>query len=252
MLLRTENQEGVTYYSVVPDPQDASNLYGNLIGRGSKSHFVMWSEVATIGHPLVERGTSLYREIEEAKKSRIVFPCECLARLPGRWCSTHQASYGRISSELGFCVNAPEPVDVLPYPFELLEDGGSLRMWFHSISGKLRIQHYLEGRLDYEELFRAVVLKTKSHSYGVTPPIAYARAMAIKERIPQEYLECPHCGQPHDDLGEFATSPHKVHICGKCGKDFSTRTSTIGNTLIKFPQFFGFDSFSLHADPALK
>ncbi len=36
------------------------------------------------------------------------------------------------------------------------------------------------------------------------------------EPIPM-LLWCPGCGMRHEDLGEFATKPHRTHACGQCG-----------------------------------
>jgi hypothetical protein len=42
------------------------------------------------------------------------------------------------------------------------------------------------------------------------------------------WLTCPHCREPHVDVGEFATKPHHTHSCQKCGL---TWRPTIRNTV---------------------
>lgn len=42
------------------------------------------------------------------------------------------------------------------------------------------------------------------------------------DREPSEKraLSCPDCDAPHVDEGEWATRPHKTHLCGTCGHEW--------------------------------
>ncbi len=33
-------------------------------------------------------------------------------------------------------------------------------------------------------------------------------------------LHCPECAHPHVDLGEWATKPHRIHLCASCGHEW--------------------------------
>lgn len=42
-------------------------------------------------------------------------------------------------------------------------------------------------------------------------------------------LACSTCGAPHVDVGEWATCPHRTHLCDKCGAMFRPATvHTVG------------------------
>ena len=44
-------------------------------------------------------------------------------------------------------------------------------------------------------------------------------------------LYCSYCGELHLDKGEYATKPHKWHLCMKCGKKFWIPRQSIGITV---------------------
>jgi len=33
-------------------------------------------------------------------------------------------------------------------------------------------------------------------------------------------LKCPACGEQHIDKGEWATKPHRTHLCEKCNHEW--------------------------------
>lgn len=42
-------------------------------------------------------------------------------------------------------------------------------------------------------------------------------------------LNCPACGAQHIDEGEWATKPHRTHLCANCGNEFRpANVSTVG------------------------
>jgi hypothetical protein len=41
-------------------------------------------------------------------------------------------------------------------------------------------------------------------------------------------LYCVYCGTKHIDTGEYATMPHRWHLCYKCGKKFWIPKMSIG------------------------
>lgn len=39
----------------------------------------------------------------------------------------------------------------------------------------------------------------------------------VRDTIVPVSISCPSCGQPHVDKGEWATKPHRTHLCERCG-----------------------------------
>lgn len=53
-------------------------------------------------------------------------------------------------------------------------------------------------------------------------------ADALERPIPVRTW-CPDCGFQHIDEGEWATRPHKTHLCGNCGREWRPApVSTVG------------------------
>lgn len=47
--------------------------------------------------------------------------------------------------------------------------------------------------------------------------------------VEQLILHCPKCGAQHVDEGEWATRPHKTHLCAACGHEWRPKgTPTVG------------------------
>ena len=53
----------------------------------------------------------------------------------------------------------------------------------------------------------------------ITPPSAFEFVCGLEEKRDLGCIKCPHCGSPHDDLGEFGREVHRKHFCGNCGRD---------------------------------
>lgn len=54
-----------------------------------------------------------------------------------------------------------------------------------------------------------------------------------------KHLRCPACGQTHADMGEWATRPHKTHLCVAspmglgCGHTWADEEASVG---VPYPQ----------------
>lgn len=46
------------------------------------------------------------------------------------------------------------------------------------------------------------------------PPLVVFQPIAI-------ITACPKCEEPHTDTGEWATKPHKTHLCALCGHEWT-------------------------------
>lgn len=49
---------------------------------------------------------------------------------------------------------------------------------------------------------------------------AFERTRATVGKPIPTLLTCPKCATPHVDEGEWATRPHKTHLCVKCGNEW--------------------------------
>ena len=50
-------------------------------------------------------------------------------------------------------------------------------------------------------------------------PLLYLESAPPDAPVPLA-LDCPACGLPHIDQGEWATTPHKTHRCAHCGHEW--------------------------------
>ena len=56
-----------------------------------------------------------------------------------------------------------------------------------------------------------------------------AEVKKLKASIVPTILFCPVCGEQHVDKGEWATKPHRTHLCEECGHTWRPfEASTIG------------------------
>ena len=46
-------------------------------------------------------------------------------------------------------------------------------------------------------------------------------------------INCKDCGYPHLDLGDFARTRHRKHLCGNCGRDNTWSRQPIASTPLK-------------------
>ena len=60
-------------------------------------------------------------------------------------------------------------------------------------------------------------------------PISYYLSRFLNRDI--KSLRCPRCNEIHLDTGYFATSPHRRHLCQRCGHYFSDDSKSVSNPL---------------------
>lgn len=68
---------------------------------------------------------------------------------------------------------------------------------------------------------------------NITPPAAFEFVRSLVVGREMEYINCSTCGYPHLDLGDFATTPHRKHFCGNCGRDSTWSREAIVSTPLK-------------------
>lgn len=68
---------------------------------------------------------------------------------------------------------------------------------------------------------------------NVTPPAAFEFVRSLEAKRTMDCIDCSTCGYPHLDLGDFATTPHRKHFCGNCGRDSTWSRGPIVSTPLK-------------------
>ncbi len=68
---------------------------------------------------------------------------------------------------------------------------------------------------------------------NITPPAAFQFVRSLEVGREMDCIDCSTCGYPHLDLGDFATTPHRKHFCGNCGRDSTWSRGPIVSTPLK-------------------
>jgi hypothetical protein len=68
---------------------------------------------------------------------------------------------------------------------------------------------------------------------NITPPAAFEFVRSLEVGREMDCIDCSTCGYPHLDLGDFATTPHRKHFCGNCGRDSTWSRGPIVSTPLK-------------------
>ncbi len=55
--------------------------------------------------------------------------------------------------------------------------------------------------------------------------------LAKLNKVSLEVVKCSHCGRYHSDNGQFAYTPHRIHLCLYCGHLFRAKEKNIGSEL---------------------
>jgi len=78
----------------------------------------------------------------------------------------------------------------------------------------------------------------------ITPPMAFEFVRALDEGREEQLssVNCPKCGEPHNDQGVFATKPHRKHLCANCGEIcIFTPDRTVGTSIKPLYDLYGKD-----------
>ena len=68
---------------------------------------------------------------------------------------------------------------------------------------------------------------------ALTPPSALEFVLALEHSIEMGCIDCRNCGYPHWDLGAFARTAHRKHLCSNCGRDTTWSKLAIASTPLK-------------------
>lgn len=178
------------------------------------------------------------------------------------WCRTHQSHWGRkadiadaAASEMVRCSNHAQPMSYIVEPRHI--DVGAhaevgiwcsmppalthlgpaprrrprIHVHVRDAAGAQKVvdQDFAALSLHYnsaDNLFGSLDI-TKVH---LTPPSALEFVLALEAGSAMGCINCRDCGYPHLDLGEFARTAHKKHLCGNCGRDNTWSSKPIAST----------------------
>lgn len=92
-------------------------------------------------------------------------------------------------------------------------------------------QDYDALTLVFDPLLRLFIDQTIDRLH-VTPPAAKEFVLALEKGTAITCVACSYCRFPHLDLGGFAQTPHRKHLCGNCGRDQTwTKTPSTSSPL---------------------
>lgn len=159
---------------------------------------------------------------------------------PRLWCAVHRAQ----ARALDRCSNAGKPtapptrvkVDLAKYP-------GGVALWgalapvinTATAPGEsgvhVHARRHVGGKKNIDATFDEVTVIDGTNEVLLTAMSATAFNVSRLFGQHVKYLECPRCGEPHIDAGEFAARPHRKHLCLACGRDFYDSEPSIGNPI---------------------
>lgn len=181
------------------------------------------------------------------------------------WCRTHQRHWGTIAdiadaSAHGSvrCSNHRHPMSYVVHPQHItIQDHAEVGIWCsmppaltatgNAKRRRPRIHVHVRDEPGATKVidddFKALSLHYNSEDnlFGsveisrvhLTPPSALEFVLALETGKTMGCINCSSCGYPHLDLGDFARTEHKKHLCGNCGRDSTWSKEPIASTPLK-------------------
>jgi len=180
------------------------------------------------------------------------------------WCRTHQTHWGTKADLEAFdrfgemrCANHEQAMHYVVGPLTLnLNEFEEVGVWcsmpaaFSTFQIKPRaprihvhVRPKADGPKSIDHDFDAISVlynddlglfgSTDITRVNVTPPAAFEFVRSIEADRTMDCIDCSTCGYPHLDLGDFATTPHRKHFCGNCGRDSTWSRGPIVSTPLK-------------------
>jgi len=96
--------------------------------------------------------------------------------------------------------------------------------------------------IKYENILESVIPKITINSKEFNGVLEYDNSLltykdfggimlANLNNIPLEIVKCSHCAHYHSDNGQFAYTPHRIHLCLYCGHLFRAKEKNVGSEL---------------------
>lgn len=262
-----ENHPGVpakkVFLSKIGDEQPAT---ADPDTEATEQHAICWSYGRTLGNIAVF-SPSLLGRFPGKSGNDAMLPCDFVHAGKFRmgterwWCRTHQTHWGakadlQAYDEFGEmrCANHDQRMNYVVGPLTLsLSDYAEVGVWcsmpaalstFEVKKRAPRIHVHVRpdaaGHKSIDSDFDAISI-LYSHDLGlfgsnditrvnVTPPAAFEFVRSLEVKRDMDCIDCSTCGYPHLDLGDFATTPHRKHFCGNCGRDSTWSRGPIVST----------------------
>lgn len=249
-------------YEQKAHPQDAQSA--------TAAEAICWSYGRTLGNITVSSEEMLGR-FPDSEGDDATLECEFVDAGKMRngkersWCRTHQKHWGtkadisdavangrmrcsNHSQPMSYVVD-PEHIDIASHaevgiwcsmPPALTHRGPSpkrrprIHVHVRDVPGAKKVvdRDYRALSLHYnaqDNLFGSLEI-TRVH---LTPPSALEFVLALESGNRMDCISCKDCGYPHLDLGDFARTEHRKHLCGNCGRDNTWSREPIASTPLK-------------------
>ncbi len=234
--------------------------------EATEQHAICWSYGRTLGNIAVF-SPSLLGRFPGKSGDDAELPCDFVHAGKFRmgterwWCRTHQTHWGAKADLLAYdqfgemrCANHKQRMNYVVSPLTLnLNDYEEVGVWcsmpaaVSSFNVKKRaprihvhVRPKADGMKTIDHDFEAISI-LYSHDLGlfgsnditrvnITPPAAFEFVRSLEVGRAMDCIDCSTCGYPHLDLGDFATTPHRKHFCGNCGRDSTWSRGPIVST----------------------
>ena len=230
---------------------------------------ICWSYGQTLGNTAVF-SPSILESFPATSGSDAVLPCEFVYAGKFRhgvdrwWCRTHQIHWGTKADHEAYdragvmiCANHTQPMNYVVDPFKInVDDYAEVGIWCSlpaalstqpvkprppKIHVHLRLEPGGVKKVDRDFAATSLVYKENLGLFGnseltrvnVTPPAAFEFLCALEFGRETSCINCPACGCPHLDLGDFGRKAHRKHFCGNCGRDSNWSKDPIVSTPLK-------------------
>jgi hypothetical protein len=250
----------------IADEQPLSSTNGDAL---TKTHAICWSYGRTLGNIAVFSEALLGR-FPSKSGDDAQLPCDFVHAGKYRhgaerwWCRTHQTHWGTKADHESYdrlgemhCANQSQPMNYVVAPLTInLHSFAEVGVWCSMPAAlstepikprapkiHVHVRPDANGKKTIDSDFHAISMLYSdqlglfgSHDIthvNITPPAAFEFVCALEAQRPMSCINCSHCGYPHLDLGDFATTPHRKHFCGNCGRDSTWSQSPIVSTPLK-------------------
>ena len=253
---------GVPAIKVADEQPLVTAAENEFLERGA----VCWAQGRTLGNIEVRLPELLVHSTEK-RATDVILPCDFVYAGKYRhgadrwWCRTHQTHWG-VKADFAVlrslsamrCANYAQLMnyEIAPYTVDLSKYA-EVGIWCSMpaaistsdiISRPPKIHVHVrdtpESHKQIDKDFRIITAtysmrnslfdENDSIRVDITPPAAFSFVCALEENRQMGCIDCPNCGYPHLDLGEFSRTPHRKHFCANCGKDSTWSKGPIVST----------------------
>lgn len=247
----SENVAGKQPRKIADEQPLISSNGNNLQARGA----VCWAHGRTLGNIKVSAPELLHyfsrdRATDELLPCDFVFAGKYRHGASRWWCRTHQNHWGikadlvaLLSSNEMRCANYTQLMNYEIDPYTIyLDQHAEVGVWCSmpaalstseikrrapKVHVHVRDTPASRKRIDRDFASISTVYSTSHGLFetgntvrvDITPPAAFDFVCALEAHRQMGCIDCPNCGHPHLDLGDFSRIPHRKHFCANCGRD---------------------------------